>query len=323
MTGTTGIGTTGTGPARTGPAGGGATGIGTTKTVTAGTWSGDALDLDAYLRRIGYTGELAVDSATLVALHRAHRAAIPYENLDVVLGRPVPLDVPALQDKLVRRGRGGYCFEQNLLFAAVLERIGFAVTGLGARIRTGAGASRLLPATHMVLSVAADGERWLCDLGVGAQGPLEPVRLTARGESAQGGWRFAVAREPGGVHVLRTVAPDGWTDLYGFTLDERFPADYEVANHYTSTHPRSPFRARAVVQWAGPDERVALVGDRLTVSCPEGPQSHRTVGTGELDDVLRVVFGVRLSPRDALALAAAHEAVREAAPEAAPRVSRP
>lgn len=105
-------------------------------------WSGELLDLDAYLARVGYDGpvgedgELRPDLGTLYAVHRAHTGAITFENLDVLLGRPVELGVKALQDKLVHGRRGGYCYEQNSLLAAALERIGFEVSGRGARNRT-------------------------------------------------------------------------------------------------------------------------------------------------------------------------------------------
>lgn len=100
-------------------------------------WSGDELDLDAYLARIGWAGgELRADLATLKAVHRAHAGAITFESLDVLFGRPVGLDVKTVEDKLVHERRGGYCYEQNTLLAAALERIGFEVSGRGARNRT-------------------------------------------------------------------------------------------------------------------------------------------------------------------------------------------
>src|SRR5881398_483010 len=118
-----------------------------------------ALDLDAYLARIGYQGGLSPTAAVLKALHSAHVFSIPFENLDILLGRPILLDLESLQAKLVHGKRGGYCFEQNLLFAAVLEQLGFAVTRLAARVRRGA--ARLLPRTHMTLRVEVEGAAWL------------------------------------------------------------------------------------------------------------------------------------------------------------------
>jgi N-hydroxyarylamine O-acetyltransferase len=109
----------------------------TTITPQAGIdgWETGRLDLDAYLERIAYAGSLAADADTLRGLHRAHAATIPFENLDIVLGRTIELDLDSVQDKLVGRRRGGYCFKHNLLFAAVLERVGYAVTRLAARVQ--------------------------------------------------------------------------------------------------------------------------------------------------------------------------------------------
>src|SRR6516225_6723599 len=120
-----------------------------------------ALDLDSYLARVQYAGVLRASAEVLRELHLAHATHIPFENLDILLGRPIRLDLESLQAKLVHGKRGGYCFEQNLLFAAVLERLGFSVTCLAARVRLGT--TRLLPRTHMLLKVDVDGGSWLVD----------------------------------------------------------------------------------------------------------------------------------------------------------------
>ncbi|SUA43176.1 Arylamine N-acetyltransferase [Nocardia africana] len=121
-------------------------------------WDGAALDLPAYLARIGFTGEPAPTLDTLRALQYAHTTTIPFENIEPVLKRPVLLDLPSLQDKIVRSRRGGYCYENVGLFAAALERIGFGVTGLHGRVSMGA-RGEIRPATHALLRVttADDG----------------------------------------------------------------------------------------------------------------------------------------------------------------------
>lgn len=272
------------------------------------TWNGEELDLDAYLTRIGYGGETKPDVATLYALHRAHLASIPFENLEVVLGRPVLLDVAALQDKMVRRRRGGYCYEQNLLFAAALERVGFQVKGLGARVRAGASATRAV--THMLLNVEADGEEWHCDVGFGADGLLEPLPLregaAARQNVRQGEWRYGIEVEEEDVRVLRTGRPDGWLDLYAYTTARCLPVDYVVMNHYTSTHPRSPFIRRPVLQRAAPDVRRRLIGTHLTRTRPDGSSDERDVPVGELRETFVGEFGVALDDADIAELVRVH-----------------
>lgn len=221
---------------------------------------GDDFDLDAYLARVGWSGPLAADVATLRELHAAHTSAIPFENLDVRLGRPVGLDLASLQDKLVRRRRGGYCFEQNTLFASALRAIGFEVETLEARVRP-PGAPAPMPRTHMVLRVEAGGASWLADVGFGGDGPAFPVPLGAA-ESEQTGGAYAVAREPAGIHVLRLRAGAGaeWRDLYAFGLVPALPVDFQVAHHFTSTHPRSPFVNTLTVQRTTPELRQVLRG---------------------------------------------------------------
>ncbi|GAA1945334.1 arylamine N-acetyltransferase [Streptomyces durmitorensis] len=278
------------------------------------TWNGEELDIEAYLARIGHQGETKPDFDTLRALHRAHVAAIPFENLEMMLGRPVPLDLTALQDKLVRQCRGGYCYEQNLLFAAVLERIGFAVTGLGARVRAGASSRRAV--THMLLKVEADGRQWHCDVGFGAEGLLEPIPMggvgdvqeDVRQDVRQGEWRFGIVQEANGARVLRTEHADGWFDLYEYTLEERLPVDYVVMNHYTSTHPRSSFIRRPVIQRAAPEVRRTLVGEHLTVTRPDGTSDERDVSAAELGEVLVREFGIELNADDCAELIRAHYA---------------
>src|SRR6266545_3908407 len=157
-------------------------------------------DLAAYCTRIGYDGALAPTRVVLEALHLAHATSIPFENLDVVLGRPIRLDLASLQAKVVAGGRGGYCFEHNTLFAAVLETVGFRVTRLAARVRLGA--STIRPRTHMLLAVETGGETAIADVGFGADGLLLPVQLGAA-PTQQFAWTYRVFAEDGGVHVMQ------------------------------------------------------------------------------------------------------------------------
>ncbi|MEV8535451.1 arylamine N-acetyltransferase [Streptomyces sp. NPDC051211] len=261
-------------------------------------WNGDELDLDAYLDRIGYTGELAPDLPTLYAVHRAHTAAIPFENLDVLLGRPVALDVKSLEDKLVRSRRGGYCYEHNSLLAAALDRIGFAVAGRGARNRTRGDV--LMPITHAVLVVTVEGEPYLADCGFGANGLLEPLPLRPGAEALQGRWRFSLAKEAEGVIVLRS-RHDGeeWRDLYAFAPQRFHPVDFGLMNHYSSTHPASFFTGRLVAMRPGAEQRTAVIQDVLVRFLPDGSEDRQSVTRGGLIGLLDREFGIRLPDRDA------------------------
>src|SRR5262245_13785792 len=203
------------------------------------------LDLDADRHRIGYTGPLTPTRETLAGLHLAHATHIPFENLDILLGRPIRLDLEALQAKLVRGRRGGYCFEQNTLFAAALERIGFRVTTLAARVRFGS--TRVLPRTHMLLKVDLDDGPRLADVGFGGEGLLRPIPMEPGRESSQFNRSYRIVEE-GQALVLQSLRPEGWFDLYVFTLEPSLPVDYEMSNHFTSTYPESIFRRGPIVQ---------------------------------------------------------------------------
>jgi N-hydroxyarylamine O-acetyltransferase len=213
-----------------------------------------------------------------------------------MLGRRVEVDLDSVQDKLVRRPRGGYCFEQNLLFAAVLERLGYAVRRLAARVRpSGAGAR-----THMLLRVVVDGDPWLADVGFGAS-LLEPLPLRAASVT-QGGWRYRLCAADAGRWRLEGDEPDGWSDLYEFTLEPQRPIDYVVYNHYTSTHPRSPFVRQVVALRTEPHVRYALRGTQLTTTRPDGSADSVDVEVDDLPGLLADRFGVGLDPDEQAAL---------------------
>ena len=244
-----------------------------------------ALNLPAYLRRIGYAGDLAPTRATLDAIHLAHATSIPFENLDVLLGVPIRLDLASLQAKLVAGRRGGYCFEQNALFAAVLEHLGFTVTRLAARVRLGT--DRVLPRTHMTLRVDLDGAPLQADVGFGADGPLLPVPRGG-GESRQFAWAYRVI-EVGGAQLLQSRRGDIWQDLYAFTHEPQLAVDYEIANHYTSTHPASRFTQVLTVQRLSTDVRWTLRNRDLTEDRGAGIVT-RVIDDDELLGVLAQKF---------------------------------
>ncbi|MGW5312839.1 arylamine N-acetyltransferase family protein [Nocardia thailandica] len=270
------------------------------------TWRGAELDLDAYLARIGYDGPRVATLPVLRALVRAHTTSIPFENLEIILGRGVPLDLASLQDKIIRRGRGGYCYENAGLFAAALERFGFGVTGLSGRVTMGVvDTAPARPATHALLRVTTtdDPRAWLCDVGFGA-GPLEPYELAdSGGEFALGDWRFRLERRTGALGaplwVLHQFARDGWVDRYSFTEDPQYPIDYAVGNHFVSTSPRSPFTTRPFLQRFHPGAHHVLDDLTLITEYPDGGAQTREVAASELPKLVAEVFDIALTEADA------------------------
>ena len=247
------------------------------------------LDLDAYLARIGEKAPLAPGLDALATLHRAHCAAIPFENLDILLGRPIALDLPALEAKLVRARRGGYCFEQNTLFRAALEALGFRVIALAARVRVGA--TEVRPRTHMLLRVEVPEGAFLADVGFGGDGPVLPLPFVEGTETWLGRTGHRLRRE-GDTWALQGNTAGDWTDLYAFTLEPHYPVDFEMANHFTSTWPRSPFVLNLTAQRSWPERR-AILRNRDLVVREDGASTATSIRDPEhLLEVLATVFGL-------------------------------
>jgi N-hydroxyarylamine O-acetyltransferase len=252
-----------------------------------------AFDLDAYLVRCGYTGVRAPTLQVLRDLHLAHETHIPFENLDIQLGRPIRLDLASIQAKLVQGRRGGYCFEQNALLAAALEQLGFQVTRLAARVRLGATEPR--PRTHMLLRVDVDGTPWLADVGFGTGGILQPIPLQPDQVTQQQVWSFRLGKEHD-AWVLQSLTGGAWQDLYIFTLEPQYDVDYEMANHYTSTYPLSRFVQVMVVQLSTPEVRYRLYNRELQVTRGTEVSCHTIEDDEALLDVLRETFGLHFPP---------------------------
>lgn len=257
-----------------------------------GEWESGRLDLDAYLARIGYAGELAPTEKALYAMHRAHVAAIPFENLDIPLGRGVSTDLGDVQAKLVGRGRGGYCYEHGLLFAAVLDRLGYSVTRLLARV--GGDPARPRPRSHMTLRVRAGGREWLADVGFGS-GLLDPLPWGDTGPHGQGCWTYRLVPrgERGWQMTQRRGA--GWQPLYSFTEEPQHLSDIEVANYFTSTHPSSPFAGQLVVMRKDDDRQLRLRGRQLSSVRCDGSESERELTDAEVARALREEFALPLT----------------------------
>ena len=250
------------------------------------------IDVGAYLARVAYTAGLEATLGTLQALHLAHATHIPFENLDILLGQPIRLDLESLQNKLVASGRGGYCFEQNTLFAAVLTDLGFDVTLLAARVRFGA--NRTLPRTHMALRVRIDDTAWLADVGFGAAGLLLPIRFGDPAPVRQFAWTYRLAGEAG-QWVLQAQRDDAWQDLYAFTLEPQLAVDFEVANHYVSTHPQSRFVQTLTVQRVTPQARHTLVDRDYSIDTGSEVSRRSLRDDTELLELLAGTFGLSFS----------------------------
>jgi N-hydroxyarylamine O-acetyltransferase len=271
-------------------------------------------DIDAYCARIGYSGPRQAILAVLQTLVARHSAAIPFENLDVLLKRPIRLDLPSLYAKLVGKRRGGYCFEHNLLLLDVLRRIGFSAVGLAARVQWGRPAGTIGPRTHMLLRVDLAEGPYLADVGFGGPTPTAPLALRAGNEQAtpHGSFRLVGAA---GEFDLEARLGEGWASLYRFSPQEQLAVDYEIANWFTSTHPNSLFVDHLIAARSDPLARYTLFNNKFTVRNRDGTTEHRTLNdVAEFGEVLARHFGIASTGADDIAAIAATAKAQAAQP---------
>ena len=226
----------------------------------------DALDLDAYFARIGYDGPREPTLAVLQGLHARHPRAIPFENLDPLQGRTPKLDLASLQAKLVAGRRGGYCFEHNTLFTAVLRALGFQVTPLAGRVLWNRPEdSAPPPRTHMLLRVETEAGPHLADVGFGGMVKTAPLRLAPGGEQDTGHGVFRLVPLADAALRLEARLPERWAPMYQFDQAPQAPMDYELANWFVATHPASPFTDNLMAAWVTEDRRYAVLDNRLSI----------------------------------------------------------
>ena len=265
----------------------------------------DVFALDRYLTRIGHAEPVVPTLETLRRLHAAHAAAIPFEAIDPLLGRPVALDMASLQAKIIDGRRGGYCFEQNALFGAALKAIGFNVTGLGARVRwMSPPDSPLGPREHMLLKVDLTEGTYLADVGFGAcvlDAPLQ-LALDAEQRTAMGTFRLTHAD---GHYWLQARQGRDWRVMYAFDLVAQLPADYALGNYNTSTSSQAPFGTMLIMERVDAWVRTKLINRRLIVEARDGEvtREHEIADADELDRVLDETFNVRPPEPSALIFA--------------------
>ena len=256
-------------------------------------------DLDAYRRRIGFEGPIAPTREALARLVAAHAAAIPFENVEVLAGRVPRLDLASLQGKLVARRRGGWCFEQNSLFLAVLQQAGFTARALEGRVRAGVPADVVTARTHMAIAVALDGAEYLVDVGFGSFAPHAPLALASREEQGDGFGTYRFVDVDGDL-LLQCRSPEGWTDCYRLLPSRPLAIDREMGNWWVATHPRALLRHNLLVARATPRGRLTLYNDRLSLrrAGTAEPEEQAIATRAELAAVLADAFGLDLDPAD-------------------------
>lgn len=253
-----------------------------------------SVDLGAYFTRVGYDGPRKPTLDTLRALHRLHPQAIAFENLTPLLGEPVPLDAPSLHAKMVRDGRGGYCFEHNLLFASVLEALGFKFRVLTGWPRLGTSPDNPRPRTHVLLLVEADGAEWIVDVGFGGNTITAPLNLKSREPQDTPHEPARLIETEIGLAVQSKIAGE-WQTLVEFDLDKQAFAELEMGNWFTSTHPKSRFVNGLMAARVEPGKRYGMLDNQFVTHNVGGKSERRALkSAAEMRETLANVFKIKL-----------------------------
>lgn len=251
-----------------------------------------SLDIAAYLDRIQVTQKPSATIEFLQTVHRQHVFHVPFENLDIHLDRTISLAPDALFDKIVRRRRGGYCFELNGLFQLLLEALDFRVYSTAARVLFGT--ETIPPRSHRLLIVTLDGTDWMADVGFGAFGLIEPLPLKTGLEHRQFTDRFRLEDNPLLGYVFQSYHDRSWHNQYAFTGDLHHPIDFAFANYYHSHSPQSIFTQKRICQLPTPEGRKRLEDTTLSQTVNGVTTALSIKGEQEFLRTLKIHFDLDL-----------------------------
>ena len=248
-------------------------------------------NVPAYLARIGYTGPTPPTIDTLRSIHRAHLQTVPFENLDIALGRTIVVDEDATVRKIVEQRRGGFCYEMNAAFAALLRELGFRVTLLSARVARSQGEEGP-EFDHLTLRVDLE-EPWLADVGFG-ESFLEPLRMQSGHEQLDPTGPFRLLQIGERLQLDKAEPDEGWRPQYSFSLQPRRLEDFAGMCHYHQTSPESSFTQNSICTRATAEGRITLSGMKLIVT-RHGQREERVLSSeDERNHVLRDQFGINV-----------------------------
>ena len=253
------------------------------------------VDLKSYFKRVGYKGTPSHSLDTLRELHRLHTQAIAFENLNSFFGIPVKLDMQSLQQKILHEQRGGYCFEQNILFRNVLESLGFSVRGLAARVLWNQPEEAITRRSHMLLMIQFKDENYIADVGFGAMTLTSPMILRSGMVQQTAHEPYRLIQHEEGYYFLQAEVRNAWKTLYRFDLEEQFLIDYDMANWYISNHPKSGFVTGLVAARTATALRYTLNNNVFKVHLLGGEMKSHTISTvPELRIILEDKFLLKL-----------------------------
>lgn len=254
--------------------------------------SSPIFDLDSYFGRVNYRGGTDAGEETLHDLHTAHTLNVPFENLDVFYRKPIPLDEASLYNKIVKEKRGGYCFEMNGIFSFVLQRMGFNVTNLLARVIING--NQYTTKTHQAILVQAGGRQWIADVGFGNDGIIAPLILEEGTEQRQFAHTYRLTKHSSFGYMLQKKQGDRYNPLYVFTLEECFPDDFLMSNHFTATFPGSFFLSMRMCTMPTPDGRITLTDSHFKVVKNDGVSERPIADESDFKALSKEHFGLDL-----------------------------
>ena len=249
------------------------------------------VDLAAYLSRIGYQGSTDPTTANLRALQRAHLFLVPFENLDISLGRKITIQEESILNKVIALRRGGFCYELNGAFAALLRALGFEVTLLSARVARADGGEGP-EFDHLTLRVDLE-EPWLADVGFG-DSFLEPLLLQAEREQEDPGGLFRLVQRGNRWHLEKAEPGSDWKPQYSFTMQPQRLEDFAGMCHYHQTSPESSFTQKRVCSRATADGRITLSEMKLIVTTEGRREERLLISEEEWIAALTQHFGIHL-----------------------------
>lgn len=252
------------------------------------------IDLSSYFNRIGFKGQAKADLETLKQLHLLHTQSIPFENLNPLLKIPVEIDIESIQKKIIHEHRGGYCFEQNLLFCHYLQTIGFDARPLAARVVFNRSEQEITTKSHVLLLINLNGEKYIADAGFGGQSLTAPLAFKTNISQTTPHENYRILdREK--YFLLQAFINKEWKNLYRFTLQERYFIDFKVANWYTSTHPSSHFTHALTAAIAGNNCRYTLKDNHFRIHyINKESESHFVKESDDLKKLLEETFKIKL-----------------------------
>ncbi|MCR2807534.1 arylamine N-acetyltransferase family protein [Paenibacillus soyae] len=251
------------------------------------------MDVQAYLDRIGFAGRPDNSVETLGRLQELHLTTVPYENLDIIRGVPLSLRVEDIYDKIVGRGRGGYCFELNALFGWLLRELGYDVRSYFARFWRDE-ADTPPKRRHHVLRVEAEGSVFLCDVGVGGVVPRRPLMLEEGTEQPQGDELYRLDRDAEFGWRLMESKKDGWFPVFSFTEEPQLPKDFLMASFWCEHAPDSIFKNNRIVAIMTEDGRNTVWNEEFRLFWPGGVHAFTPASEAEDREALRTYFGIVL-----------------------------